>query len=54
MAEFYLRDIPEATWKQARKRAAKEGHTLKWLLLRWLQLYVEGLLDVRAKSWEED
>jgi hypothetical protein len=42
MAEFYLRDIPDPLWKQAKRRATEEGHSLKWLLLKWLAQYAAG------------
>jgi len=43
MTNYLLRGIPDDLWKKAKKRAASEGHTLKWLILQWLKDYALGL-----------
>jgi hypothetical protein len=44
MTNYLLRDIPPDLWRQAKRKAQAEGHTLKWLVLRWLKQYVAGQL----------
>ena len=36
---YYLRNIPLALWRRAKKRARGEGHTVRDLLLRFLKSY---------------
>ena len=45
MSEFtayQLNRIPLSLWKRVKNRAAKEGHTLRFLFLKFLQQYAEG------------
>lgn len=40
--EYYLRGIPSPAWTAAQARAALEGRTLKWVLIRAVELYAAG------------
>ena len=40
MLTYALRGIPPALWAAAKRRAANEGHTLRWVLLALLARYV--------------
>lgn len=38
--KFYLvRDIPDDLWVRVKQRAAKEGRSLRWVILKLLSLY---------------
>lgn len=52
MTSFILRNIDPKQWAAVKKRAAGEGRTIRWVVLRLLQLYArEGLdLDARRKD----
>ena len=43
MATINLREVPEDLHRRAKARAAMEGVTLKQLILRLLEEYLEGL-----------
>ena len=43
MANINLRDVPEDLHRRAKARAAMEGVTLKQLILRLLEEYLEGV-----------
>ncbi len=45
MPLYTIRDIDTAVWKRATRKAKQEGHTMRWLFLRWLTAYVMGTLD---------
>jgi len=41
--KFYLvRNIPDDLWIRVKRRAAKEGRTLRWIILRLLHYYANG------------
>lgn len=52
MRSFILRNIDDKLWSAVKKRAAGEGRTIRWVVLRLLQLYArEGLsLDAQRKD----
>lgn len=39
MTDYLLRDIDETLWKRVQARAAKDGHTLRWIILKLLTHY---------------
>ena len=41
-SHYLLRGIPVSSWMRATKRAKTDGHTMKWLILGWLQAYADG------------
>lgn len=45
--KFYLvRDIPDDLWVRVKRRAASEGRSLRWLILKLLTFYAaHGLPD---------
>ena len=43
MATINLRDVPDDIHRKAKARAAMEGVTLKELILRLLEEYLEGI-----------
>ena len=45
--KFYLvRDIPDDLWIRVKRRAAKEGRSLRWIILKLLGRYADkGLPD---------
>ena len=43
MANINFRDVPEDLHRRAKARAAMEGVTLKQLILRLLEEYLEGV-----------
>jgi hypothetical protein len=52
MNSFILRNIDPKLWAAVKKRAAGEGRTIRWVVLRLLQLYArEGLsLDTQKRD----
>ena len=41
---YPLRDVPPKLWAQVKAKAAEEGHTIRFVILRLLMRYVrEGL-----------
>ena len=46
MPSYILRNIEPDLWIAFKERAEREGHTLRWLFLALLRLYVrDGLLQ---------
>ena len=43
MANFILRQIDDHLWVQVKTRAQSEGRSLKWIVIRLLELYAEGV-----------
>jgi hypothetical protein len=44
MLSYVLREIDPALWRQFKRRASAEGHTLKWVLFSLIRKYVsDGL-----------
>lgn len=41
LPDYVLRDIPVDAWKRFKARAAAEGHTIRWVLLQFVQFYVD-------------
>lgn len=37
---YPLKRLPPKLWAQAKQKAAREGHTMRWVLLRLLEAYV--------------
>jgi hypothetical protein len=42
---YLLERIPSDPWHAAKARAAKEGHTLRWVLLQMLATYAKDGLE---------
>lgn len=42
MKFYLLRDIPDELWVGVKRRAATEGHTLRWVVLQLLKRYVDA------------
>lgn len=41
---YLLRDVPDGLWNRVKDRAAKEGHTVKYIVIELLRRYVaQGL-----------
>lgn len=46
--KFYtVRNIPDNLWLRVKRRAASEGHTLRWIILNLLEAYASGKIDPR-------
>jgi hypothetical protein len=45
MASFILRKIDDVFWSKFKARASAEGHSLKWIILRLIQRYIDRGLD---------
>ena len=45
MPSFILRKIDPELWAQFKARAEAEGHSLKWVLLRLIQRYIDRGID---------
>jgi hypothetical protein len=44
MTSYVLRGIEPALWKQFKKRASSEGHSLRWVIVSLIKRYIsEGL-----------
>ena len=44
MKFYLLRDIPDDLWVAVKRRATREGHTLRWVVLQLLKRYAsDGL-----------
>ena len=41
MKFYLLRDIPDDLWVRAKRRAAKEGRHLRWIILKLLGFYAD-------------
>jgi len=39
MPSYIIRNIDPATWEKVKAQAAKEGHPLRWVLLRLIDAY---------------
>jgi hypothetical protein len=44
--KYLLRDIPDPLWVRVKRRAAKDGHTLRWVVLALLKYYADHGLPV--------
>jgi hypothetical protein len=42
MPSYILRNIDPTLWERVKARAAKEGHSLRWLFLSFLERYADG------------
>lgn len=42
MAIYTIRSIPDSLWKRIKVRAAQEGHTLRFIIIKLLTGYAEG------------
>jgi hypothetical protein len=40
LTDYLIRDIDKKLWKQFKERAAKEGRSLRWVLLEFIKSYV--------------
>lgn len=38
---YILRDADDELWARFKERAAKEGHTLRWLVLEMIRRYIQ-------------
>ena len=43
---YPLRDVPEALWKRVKQTAASRGHSIRYVLLRLLDAYVDEPSDL--------
>lgn len=43
--DYILRNIDSKLWKQFKERAAKEGRSLRWLILEFIRRYIMRGLD---------
>jgi plasmid stability protein len=41
MTSYIIRNIPIALWAEVKARAASEGRSIRWLILRFLEAYAE-------------
>ena len=49
---FYLRQIPDTLWVRVKQRAAMEGHSLRFIVLKLLEAYVrDGLPAPLPPTW---
>ncbi len=39
---YILREVPSAMWRRVKARAAREGHTVKFIVLRFLASYAKN------------
>lgn len=39
MKFYLLRDIPDDLWIRVKRRAAKEGRSIRWIVLKLLETY---------------
>jgi hypothetical protein len=44
---YLLRDIDPETWAKVKARAGREGHSLRWVLLKLIRAYA----DERVFCW---
>jgi len=42
MKSYVLKNVSPQLWEKFKRRAEREGHTLRFLILRWIQQYAEG------------
>ena len=40
LTDYYLTGIDKKLWASAQAKAQKEGHTMKFLIVKWLTEYV--------------
>lgn len=45
MKFYLLRDIPDDLWIRVKRRAAKEGRSLRWIVIELLKRYADHGLD---------
>ena len=51
MKFYLLRDIPDDLWIRVKRRAADEGRSLRWIILRLLGRYADdGIRDEKRKT----
>jgi len=43
MANFILRKFDDTLWSRVKTRAASEGRSLRWIVLKLLEMYADGL-----------
>lgn len=41
MASFILRKVDDAFWARFRNRAQKEGHPMRWVILKLIEHYTK-------------
>jgi hypothetical protein len=45
MPSYLVRNIPLELWARVKTRAADEGRPLRWLIIRFLELYADRGYD---------
>ena len=54
MPSYIIRAIDPRTWELVKARAAKDGHKLRWVILRLIELYAEyGLPDQQPQPQQQ-
>ena len=46
MPDYILRDVDDATWQRFKARAARDGHSLRWVLLRLVERYANDAVFI--------
>jgi hypothetical protein len=46
---FLVRNIPDDLWVKVKRRAAKEGRSLRWVIIRLLERYSKAGIDDEPK-----
>lgn len=52
MTGYTLRNLDPDLWGAVLEKVRREGTTIRWVLVRLLQLWVEGDLDLREPPRE--
>jgi len=50
MGSYILRKLDEATWDQFKARAARDGHSLKYVILQFIAFYIRHGLPTAVHS----
>lgn len=49
MATFILRKFDDKLWQRVKHRAVSEGRSLRWVVLKLIEMYADGL-EVKVKK----
>lgn len=45
VTDYIVRKVPNGLWAKVKKRAEKDGHSLRWIIIKLLERYAKHGLD---------
>jgi hypothetical protein len=47
---YLLRDVPSNLWTLFNERCAKNGWSMRWVLVRLIRMFAHGELDIKTED----